>query len=185
MNEWVMLFFLKYVQKRSCYTPIFPIKATSLPQPFSFDRKWFFEERFSCTFEHTQCGKCITLAPTFHQIYTVGEWIYNYLQIYSSGKTWQKKQKTKNKKQKKQKKNIYIYIYIQNPFVLIPFPFTVDPKKCKKLSGCHKEREKRCMFLKLWVCAFVNASNIKSLDHYEYLASNWYYSWQHHPWITP
>ena len=100
MNEWVMLFFLKYVQKRSCYTPIFPIKATSLPEPFSFDREWFFEERFSCAFEHTQCGKCITLAPTFHQIYTVGEWIYNYLQIYSSGKTWQKK------------KYIYIYIYI-------------------------------------------------------------------------
>ena len=57
------------------------------------------------------------------------------------------KKKTKNKKQKKKQKKIYIYI--QNPFVLIPFPFTVDPKKCKKLSGCHKEREERYMFLKL------------------------------------
>ena len=132
MNEWVMLFFLKYVQKRSCYTPIFPIKATSLPEPFSFDRKWFFEERFSCTFEHTQCGKCITLAPTFHQIYTVGEWIYNYLQIYSSGKTWQKKKKTKNKKQKKKQKKtkIYIYIYIYTkPICFNPISFYSWPKK--------------------------------------------------------
>ena len=55
------------------------------------------------------------------------------------GKDLTKKKKTKKKK----------YIYIQNPFVLIPFPFTVDPKKCKKLSGCHKEREERYMFLKL------------------------------------
>ena len=63
------------------------------------------------------------------------------------GKDLTKKKKTKNKNKKQKNKNIYIYI--QNPFVLIQFPFTVDPKKCKKLSGCHKEREERYMFLKL------------------------------------
>lgn len=171
-NEWVSdAFFSKICSKEVMLHTHFPNKSHLSSTAIFLWQKVVSEERFSCTFEHTQCGKCIIIAPTFHQIYTVGEWIYNYLQIYSSGKTWQKKK--------------YIYISIQNPFVLIPFPFTVDPKKCKKLSGCHKEREERYMFLKLWVCAFVNASNIKSLDHYEYLASNWYYSWQHHPWITP
>ena len=133
MSEWCF-FFSKICSKEVMLHTHFPNKSHVSSTAIFLWQKVVSEERFSCTFEHTQCGKCITLAPTSHQIYTVGEWIYNYLQIYSSGKTWQKKQQQKKK---------FIYIYIQNPFVLIPFPFTVDPKKCKKLSGCHKEREGR------------------------------------------
>ena len=103
----------------------FPNKSHLSSTAIFLWQKVVSEERFSCTFEHTQCGKGITLAPTFHQIYTVGEWIYNYLQIYSSGKTWQKnkKQKTKNKKTKKQ-----IYIYTK-PICFNPISFYSWPKK--------------------------------------------------------
>ena len=168
MNEWVMLFFSKICSKEVMLHTHFPNKShLSSRAIFLWQKVVFWGEVQLYIWAHTMWKVHYTSSYLPSNLH--GGW----MNLQLSPNLQFGKDLTKKKK--------YIYIYIQNPFVLIPFPFTVDPKRCKKLSGCHKEREERCMFLKLWVCAFVNASNIKSLDHYEYLASNWYYSWQYHP----